>query len=111
MGSLRSSGVVGLFWVARAKIKATTNTGISPLRCAPVEMTNWGLVEESGRAESIPHPLQRTQRVGHPEPGLPCGVGADQAPDLQVREIGDTRLILHLDHAIRLLSEQAVPSH
>ena len=66
-----------------------TNTGVSPLRCAPVEMTDLGVRKESGRMEltghlrgevvarwgravelrSIPHPLQRAQRVGHPELG------------------------------------------
>jgi len=57
-GSLGAPG-----FVARSR---GANTGISPLRCAPVEMTDLRLVEESGRF-AMPHPLQKAQRVGYPE--------------------------------------------
>jgi len=48
---------------------------------------------------SIPYPLQSAQRVGHPELGFRWEDVALGHPDIQVRELGGTRLAFGVPHS------------
>jgi len=83
-------------WGTRIVLRCKrANTGVSPLRCAPVEMTVWVGYRRAvaSRCPTLSTPaLQRAQRVGHPELGSWWEVGVSGHPGPQRRGTWGTRV-------------------
>jgi len=74
------------------RLHKRANTGVSPLRCAPVEMTD---VRARGGERSLRDtpPFAKSAKGRAPGVGVSWKSVARGHPDLQVREIGGTRIV------------------